>query len=84
MRTTVTIDDDLLAEVKVRAAREHRSIGSVMEEALDRFLNEPGPQPAERFELPRFACSGEALVDINDGRAMREVLDEGGLGRHIV
>lgn len=77
MRTTVTIDDDLLAEVKVRAAREHRTIGSVLEDALARYLRDDTVTAAgERYELPRFHYSGEALVDINDSRALGEFLDE--------
>lgn len=38
MRTTVTIDDDLLAEVKAVAARSHRTVGSVLEDAVRQML----------------------------------------------
>lgn len=34
MRTTVNIDDTLLAEAKVVAARGHRSLGDVINDAL--------------------------------------------------
>ncbi|MGD0554250.1 MAG: ribbon-helix-helix protein, CopG family [Streptosporangiaceae bacterium] len=37
-RTTFRIDEELLAEAKAMAARQHRSLNSVMEEALRRML----------------------------------------------
>ncbi|MBV9379762.1 MAG: hypothetical protein JOY82_09005 [Streptosporangiaceae bacterium] len=37
-RTTVRIDDEILAEAKALAARQRRSLNSVMEEALRRML----------------------------------------------
>ena len=38
MRTTLTIDDHLLSEAKAVAARTHRTIGSVFEDALRLML----------------------------------------------
>jgi len=38
VRTTLTIDDHLLSEAKAVAARTHRSIGSVFEDALRQML----------------------------------------------
>jgi enoyl-CoA hydratase/carnithine racemase len=37
-RTTFRLDDEILAEAKALAARQHRSLNSVMEEALRRML----------------------------------------------
>ena len=37
-RTTFRLDEDLLAEAKAQAARQHRSLNSVMEDALRRWL----------------------------------------------
>jgi hypothetical protein len=37
-RTTFRIDEEILAEAKALAARQHRSLNSVMEEALRRLL----------------------------------------------
>jgi plasmid stability protein len=37
-RTTFRLDEDLLAEAKAFAARHHRSLNSVMEDALRRLL----------------------------------------------
>ena len=37
-RTTVRIDDELLADLKALAARQHRTLNSVMEEAFRRMI----------------------------------------------
>jgi hypothetical protein len=37
-RTTFRIDEEILAEAKALAARQHRSLNSVMEEALRRMI----------------------------------------------
>src|ERR1700716_2890190 len=37
-RTTFRLDEDLLAEAKAFAARQHRSLSAVMEDALRRML----------------------------------------------
>jgi hypothetical protein len=37
-RTTVRIDNELLAELKALAARQHRTLNSVMEEAFRRMI----------------------------------------------
>jgi hypothetical protein len=38
VRTTVTINDHLLGEVKLLAARTHRTIGSIVEDALQKLF----------------------------------------------
>jgi predicted transcriptional regulator len=37
-RTTFRLDEEILSEAKAAAARQHRSLNSVMEEALRRWL----------------------------------------------
>lgn len=80
MRTTVNIDKHLLAEVKVIAARSHRSMGSVMEEALRAFLDAQQHRPgAERYELPTFTPSKPGLqpgVDLEDRDQIAELMGE--------
>jgi hypothetical protein len=51
MRTTLTIDDDVLAAVKARADYEGRSIGAVMSELLRAALR-GAPSQATRNGLP--------------------------------
>ena len=51
-RTTFRLDADLLAEAKALAARQHRTLNSVMEDALRRVIAESDPEPdAHPFKL---------------------------------
>lgn len=78
MRTTVNIDEHLLAEAKLIAARTHRTIGSVMEDALRKLLDEHSArQSAERYELPRFTYDPPGVrpgVDLYDKDQMADLL----------
>jgi hypothetical protein len=79
MRTTVTIDDHLYEEAKVLAARSHGSVGTVISEALRRFIAESKTQPVEELpELPRWRGGPvKPGIDINDTSAVLAMLDEG-------
>lgn len=76
MRTTVNIDDHLLAEVKQVAARGNRTIGSVLEDALRRMLAESNAAPVvAEFGLPSHGAGGlRPGVDLEDRDAMAELL----------
>ncbi|MBA3339410.1 MAG: type II toxin-antitoxin system VapB family antitoxin [Geodermatophilaceae bacterium] len=78
MRTTVTIDDQLLAEVKQIAARNHRTIGSVLEDALRRMLAEiDSPKVGADFSLPAHGAGGlRSGVDIEDRDGLAELLGD--------
>ena len=75
MRTTVTIEDDLLREARVVAARTHTTVSSVLEEALREHLSRARASVDETFELPAFAGGG-LLVDILDKEALAEALGD--------
>lgn len=47
MRTTLMIDDDVLAAIRERAMREHRSVGAVLS-TLARQALRPSPTPPGR------------------------------------
>jgi len=81
VRTTVTIDDRLLAEAKVIAAREHRTIGSVLEDALRTFIEDKGSVEATRvdFVLHTFEPEEPGLldgVDLEDKEMLAQVLGD--------
>lgn len=76
MRTTVTLDDDLLRAAKVLAAQQDRSMSSVLEEALSDLLERSRADAAARrstFDLPVF--EGTFTVDPNDNAALRDAME---------
>ncbi|MFT4188965.1 MAG: type II toxin-antitoxin system VapB family antitoxin [Aeromicrobium sp.] len=80
MRTTITIDDQLLAETKQLAARSHRTIGSVIEDALRRLLlDQAEASSATPVRLPRFSYERPGLregVDLYDKDQIEELLSD--------
>ncbi|MGL5861587.1 MAG: ribbon-helix-helix protein, CopG family [Phycicoccus sp.] len=76
MRTTVTIDDQLLRAARLMAATEHRTVSSVLEQALRDHLAQAADAETRRrtdFDLPAF--DGALDVDLNDNRAAREAME---------
>ena len=79
MRTTVTIDDQLYAQARVRAAEAGGSVGSVIEEALRAFLNQvDAAAGADLAPLPVVDTGGTRPgVNVDDMSSVYELLDEG-------
>ena len=78
MRTTITIDDSLLREAKVLAARTDRTVSSVLEEALRQMLArqiESDERRRANFTLPSYHGGG-LLVDIIDKEALADALGD--------
>lgn len=75
MKTTLNIDDQVMARLKQEAARQGRTMSELVETAL-RMLLRSRTQKEELPPLPSFR-SGGALVDIAD----REALYQGMEGR---
>jgi hypothetical protein len=79
MRTTVTIDDHLLAEAKVRAARDHRTVGEVIDDALRLAFarSAPSGEDAFTFRLPTHGSGGlRPGVDLEDREALADILGD--------
>jgi len=79
MRTTVNIDDHLLAEAKVAAARGHRSLGDVIDDALRVALTPRHPsEPSRRaVELPVDGNGGlQPGVDLENGASLAAALED--------
>ncbi len=80
-RTTFRLDPDLLAEAKALAARQHRTLNSVMEDALRRVIAESASRPtAEPFVLhvhggPAYGTA--AGVNIDDNAALLDRMEAG-------
>jgi hypothetical protein len=76
MRTTIRLDDDLLAEAKQRAAADRTTLGSLIEGALRRALAQRPAGPRPRIAIRRFG-DAQTLpgVDLDDSAALRESMD---------
>jgi hypothetical protein len=76
MRTTITIDDALLSEAKVAAARSGRTLGEVIEDALRASLRQ---RPA-RTEAPVLGVLDagplQPGVDLDDTAALLDLMDD--------
>jgi hypothetical protein len=75
----VTIDDHLLAEAKARAARSHRTLGEVIDDALRLAFVRPtsDAESARPFRLPSHGSGGlRPGVDLEDREALAEILGD--------
>jgi len=74
VRTTLNVDDDLLRAAKRQAAKDGRTLTSVVEDGLRAVLAaETQPVPRVQIRLPAFGGDGPAPgVDLTDPRAVRD------------
>lgn len=76
MRTTIRISDELYREVKAQAARDGRTVGEVIEDAL-RAHRQRVRSEATFAPLPAYGGSGVLPgVDIGDNASLRDLMDE--------
>jgi len=78
MRTTIRLDDQLLAEVKQLAARTGRTLTAVIEDALRQMLARGKTTgKRSRLKLPTFRGGGlQPGVDLDDSAALLESMNE--------
>ena len=77
MRTTIRIDDDLYRRAKASAARGGQTVGELIEEAVRLALRPRRESDMLVPDLPVHGGSGTLPgVDIGDGRALRDLMDE--------
>ena len=59
MRTTISLDERLLAQLKKRASETGTSVSRLVDQAVRLFMRTPrAAQPADRFELVTFGAGG--------------------------
>lgn len=76
MRTTMNLPDALMDEVRERAKAEHRTVTSLMIEALHDLLAKDRSVTA-KYSFPTWgAADGRTLVDIDDKDAVQQIFDE--------
>jgi hypothetical protein len=73
MKTTLVIDDTVLARLRREAARQGRTISELVEAALRSFLERDTPR-GTLPPLPSFH-SGGAVVDIADREALYQAME---------
>ncbi len=78
MRTTIRLDDDLLAAAKRRAVDKGTTLTAVIEDALRADLARRPAKPRERVTLPTFRGNGLMPgVDLDSNAKLLEIMDEG-------
>jgi plasmid stability protein len=73
MRTTIDLDPGVLRDLKVRARREHKSLGRVASELLAASMTSEAPTVAQPFAW--IARPMGARLDLEDKEAVRRALD---------
>ena len=76
MRTTIDIDDALLRAAMSHAARERRTLKSVVEQALREFLPGPKRRVVDGPPIPVFHGQGvQPGVDLTDNAALEDLMN---------
>lgn len=76
MRTTIRLDQHLLAEAKQLAARTHRTLTAVIEDALREVLTRARASTKRTIDLPTCGSGGlQPGVDLDDSARLLEVLE---------
>jgi hypothetical protein len=73
MKTTLVIDDRVMARLKREAARTGKTMSELVETALRRLL-QSRPDPVDLPELPTFDGGG-AMVDVADREALYRAME---------
>ena len=77
MRTTIRLDDALLADAKVLAARTGRTLTSVIEDALREALARGRRgTPSPGLVLPTHSARLAPGVDLADSAALLDLMEE--------
>ncbi|MBO0879338.1 MAG: CopG family transcriptional regulator [Mycobacterium sp.] len=78
MRTTVNIDEHLLAEAKILATRTSRSLGAVLDDALRAMLRrDANERHRNEFQLPTHGTGGlRPGIDLADKEALAELMGD--------
>lgn len=77
MRTTVTIDDDLLKRVKQVAADEDKTVSDLLNEALrERLARQPRARKTRWEPVTYDRGKLQPGVDLSDNAGLRDLMDQ--------
>lgn len=84
MRTTITLDDRLFAQLKKRAAESGTSVSRLVEQAIRLLIRTPPPaKRRDRFELVTFGRGGRfSRQNIDKTSGLLEADDITRFGQH--
>ncbi len=74
-RTTLALDDDLLKELKERAAREGRSLQDVANDLLKQALARRKPKESLKLTLRGWKAKEQPGVDLLDRDKLFDLMD---------
>jgi len=74
-RTTLALDEDLLQELKERAARERRTFQALTNDLLRRAITEDRTSTGYRLQLQGWRASTQAGVDLLDRDQLFDRMD---------
>jgi hypothetical protein len=74
MRTTIDIPDETYRELKMKAAREGKTVREIALRGIERELHPAPPRPAVKFELPIIRSNRTDLVDL-DSEKVYDLID---------
>jgi hypothetical protein len=78
LRTTVRLDEGLLEEAKAQAARQRKTLTSLIEEGLRLIIAKSNaPEPRKKVVLPVSTCGGGTMpgVDLNNTADLLDILE---------
>ena len=73
MKTTLNVDDTVMHALKREAAKQHKTVGELVEAALRALLRHK-PEAVETPPLPEFR-SGGARVDVANRAILYDVME---------
>ena len=82
MRTTVNIDDAVLAWAKQRAHEDHQTLGSVIEAALQAWLARSPVRSGKPLPVSNRGGGPRPGIDLTSNRSMFEALDAAPMIEH--
>ena len=78
MKTTLNIDDTVMARLRRESARSGRTMSQLVEAALRLLLHSPRKKPPTKLAPLPYFRGGKPLVDIADRKALYRAMG----GRH--
>lgn len=76
MRTTLQLDDELIVQAKIRAARSGRTLSQVIEDALRQALAPRAELSEQRVAVPTSPGRPRPGVNLDDNANLLDLMDD--------